>query len=443
MHSPFSIRGYYTIPGRNRIWGEREWTRYVECLAEDGGNLWILWIAGGFASRQFPETWHYNSANPNVREDFFRRVIDRAHDLGVKVVLGLGTFCYDGVNRIPLARPDLAGQTGDGDLAPIMGLHSMGRILCPSNPQAQDVMFNYCEEMFAEFYPNADGFFLESSDYAVCQCSQCRDDYFAKEYEFVRRISERVWAEKPDAAMIIYPHYLLRSGIPVDPRYTLFFTPHSAHVSKDAISAARSSIYWALELEISLEDVQTHARTARDNDIDGFVVGMEAMDYERFPPELDYDGTKPEFLMPYDAKWVRPGEFAFEDPIVAVMRATYTTFAANPDASRDEWVEAVRERVLGDAGQAGEAAYLLRLASILQTDMRNFKCRGPIVYPWDFPAGDSGEIADKKARYKEMLSDVESIERRLEKSGSLVARRASEIARWVLYRWEFERWRLD
>ena len=134
------------------------------------------------------------------------------------------------------------------------GIGCWGYNLCPSKPESQRFMLDYVREMFFDFYPNADGLMIESSDYAICHCPDCGQRFFEKEFGFVRQISEEVWAKKPEAMIVVYPHYfsgaevpgfgVRAAKLPFDPRWTLFFTPHSAHLDPALIRQARHSLWW-------------------------------------------------------------------------------------------------------------------------------------------------------------------------------------------------------
>jgi hypothetical protein len=64
---PFALRGYYLTMMRMPVMGLPEWKEAVDCFAEDGANVVILWTAGGFRSRKFPVTWQHNEEHANVR----------------------------------------------------------------------------------------------------------------------------------------------------------------------------------------------------------------------------------------------------------------------------------------------------------------------------------------------------------------------------------------
>src|SRR5688572_10460122 len=96
--SPFRFRGYYMTFMRMPNMGLPEWKAMVDCIQEDGGNTLLLWMGGGFRSKQFPITWKYNADHKNVERDFARELIDYAHGRGVRVMLCLTPYGYDGVN---------------------------------------------------------------------------------------------------------------------------------------------------------------------------------------------------------------------------------------------------------------------------------------------------------------------------------------------------------
>ena len=239
-NGPFAQRGYYITFMRMPIYDLADWKKIVDGIHDDGGNTLLLWVAGAFRSKKFPITWAYNKDHENVRQDFVRDLIDHAHARGIKVLLGFTPFGYDGVNQYPLEHPETRAIGKDGQPVGLAGIGCWGYNLCPSKPQSQQFMLDYVREMLS-FYPNADGLMIESSDYAICHCPDCGPKFFDKEFAFVRRISEDVWSKKPDAMIVVYPHYFSGTEVPgfgvkaakqpFDPRWTLFFTPHSAHLN--------------------------------------------------------------------------------------------------------------------------------------------------------------------------------------------------------------------
>jgi hypothetical protein len=203
---PFAQRGYYITFMRMPTYDLADWKPIIDGVRGDGGNLLLLWLGGGFRSKKFPITWQYNREHENVRQDFVRELIDHAHTRGIKVLLGFTPFGYDGVNQFALEHPELKAIGKDGNPVGKAGIGCWGHNLCPSRPESQRFMLDYVREMFFDFYPNADGLMIESSDYAICHCKDCGARFFDREFEFVKQISNDVWEKKPEAAIVVYPH---------------------------------------------------------------------------------------------------------------------------------------------------------------------------------------------------------------------------------------------
>src|SRR5579885_924554 len=271
---PFALRGYYLTLTRTPTFGLDAWKRTIDCVRADGGNLIIVWTAGGFRSKKFPATWKHNADHENVNKDFLRDLIDYAHQKKVRVLLGFTPFGYDGVTRMSLDHPNWAATGPDGKPAKPFGIHCWGRNLCPAREQIQEFMLEYVREMYFDFYPNADGLLIESSDYAACHCKDCGPKYYENEYRFVRAISEAVWSKNASALVVVYPHYFTGAEVPglgvraaqqpFDRRWAIFFTPHSARPDKDLIQKAKASIWWddspALHTPIEIRDGARRAR---------------------------------------------------------------------------------------------------------------------------------------------------------------------------------------
>src|SRR3989442_1475823 len=82
-----------------------------------------------------------------------------------------------------LEHPELKAIGKDGNPVSAFGIGCWGYNLCPSKPESQRFLLEYVREMSFEFYPNADGLMIESSDYAICHCKACGEHFFEKEFE--------------------------------------------------------------------------------------------------------------------------------------------------------------------------------------------------------------------------------------------------------------------
>src|SRR5690349_18677469 len=316
--SPFQLRGYYMTFMRMPVMGLPEWKQMIDCIHEDGGNTLLLWMGGAFRSKQFPITWQYNVEHKNIEHDFARELIDYAHTKGIKVMLGFTPFGYDGVNQYPIEHPELKARKADGTPVETFGIHCWGWSLCPSRPEAQDFMTRYAREMAFEFYPNADGLLIESSDYNVCRCAECKDHFYEREFGFVRRISEEMWARKTNATIIVFPHYFTGKKVnqgsdieaqaakfPFDPRWTLVFSPHSAHIEPELLRKARSSLYWSDAPSLGTPwSIRDAARTAVKHGVTGYVPSLEPMCYISGRPEFGITNFVGKRLKPLGFDWL-------------------------------------------------------------------------------------------------------------------------------------------
>src|SRR5262245_49719023 len=192
---------------RMPTFGLAMWKSVIDGIAKDSGNTIILWVAGAFRSKRFSVTWKWAKDHENVKADFVGELISHAHHCGVKVLLGFTPFGYDGVNQYPLERPDLKATSRHGTPVDEFGIGCWGWNLCPAKSESQRFMREYVRELAFEFYPNADGMFIESSDYAICHCSECGPKFFDHEFDFVRAISNEVWEKNNQATIVVYPHY--------------------------------------------------------------------------------------------------------------------------------------------------------------------------------------------------------------------------------------------
>ncbi|MEO8428607.1 MAG: hypothetical protein ABI651_16015 [Verrucomicrobiota bacterium] len=349
----FRFRGYYITFMRMPTMGLTARKQTVDCVQADGGNTLLLWMGGAFRSKKFPVTWHYNREHKNVERDFARELIDYAHTKKIKVLLAFTPFAYDGVNQYPIEHPELKAIQRNGSTAQFWGMHSWGHNLCPSKHASQQFLLEYAREMFFEFYPNADGLMIESSDYAICFCADCKERFFDREFKFVKQISEEVWQRKPDAKIVVYPHYFSGRKVPgfdvaaakqpFDPRWTLFFTPHSAHIDPELVQQSKTSIYWEdSPTRGTPAGIREAARKAQQFKITGFIPSLEAYSFVMEHSEGGEAHLVGKRLKPFGFEWLADGQMPFNELLVRVNRIAYREFTRNPDLPDAEF-----EKILG------------------------------------------------------------------------------------------------
>jgi hypothetical protein len=443
----FDQRGYYMTFMRMPTFGLPAWKQMIDRIRDDGGNTVLLWTGGGFRSKKFPITWKWNEDHANVRADFVRELIDYAHTRGVKVVLALTPFAYDGVNQWPLEHPELKAKKKDGTPVDLAGIACWGYNLCPAQEGSQRFMLDYCREMVFDFYPNADGLLIESSDYSSCLCERCREKYFDHEFRFVRRISDELWAKKPDATILVYPHYFSGRTVPglgvrsakqpFDRRWTLFFTPHSTQIAPELLSQAESSVYWDDSPSLrGPSEIRAAAQTARRHKFTGFVPSLEGFSFIARRPEGGEQYLVGRRLKPFGFEWLADGQMPLDELLVRVNRSAVREYTRNPDLPDADFREIMRREVFGPKGKLEAVTDLLTLQRIYSQD-RSWFSPSPLVVPELLEERAKREKwpAKKRSEYRAALDDVKRLAERYGGAGSRAEAEIGRIARQIVARW--------
>lgn len=445
--SPFAQRGYYITFMRMPTYDLADWKPIIDGIHDDGGNLLLLWLGGSFRSKKFPVTWQYNRDHENVRNDFVRELIDHAHARGIKVLLGFTPFGYDGVNQYSLEHPELKAIAKDGNPVGKAGIGCWGYNLCPSRPDSQRFMLDYIRELTFDFYPNADGLMIESSDYAICHCKDCGARFFDQEFEFVKRISDEVWAKKPEATVVVYPHYFSGTEVPgfgvraakqpFDPRWTLFFTPHSAHLDPGLIGRARASLWWddAPALR-GPREIQAGAQRARAAGVTGYVPSLEAYSFVATEAEEGQAWLRGQRQVPLGMGWVPVGTQPYGELPFRINRIAYREFSRDPSLLFERFKQVVGREILGEQATPQDVDDLLTLQAIVATE-RSWCQAAPLLSPDRVLAWNAqGRLtAEKKAAVWASLEQLRLVERRHRDGKSPGERELYRVATWILQLW--------
>jgi hypothetical protein len=447
---PFAQRGYYITFMRMPTYDLSDWKKIVDGIHDDGGNTLLLWVGGAFRSKIYPITWKYNADHGNVRRDFVRDLIDHAHTKGIKVLLGFTPFGYDGVNQYPLEHPELKAVGKDGKPVSPFGIGCWGFNLCPSRPESQTFMLDYVREMIFDFYPNADGLLVESSDYAICHCKDCGGRFFEKEFGFVRRISEEVWAKNPGATVVVFPHYFSGAEVPgfgvkaaklaFDRRWSLVFTPHSSNPEPALIEQAKSSLWWDDSPALRRpQEIRAGARRARGLGVSGYVPSLEAFTFVATEAEEGQAWLKGKRQVPLGFGWLDPGDPPYDELPVRVNRVAYREFSRNPDLPFDRYKEILGREVFGASANPQAVEDVLELQAAFNFD-RTWCQPSPLASPERVrEMKDRGDLTPKKrADYRAALERVRGIEQRHREPRSNGERELHRVAEWVVDRWQGE-----
>jgi hypothetical protein len=445
----FRDRGYYLLPVRMPTFGLDDWKQILDLAATGGTNVIIWWIAGGFRSKKFPLTWRWTKEHENVKADFGRELIAHAHRRGVQVLLGFTPFGYDGVNQYAIEHPELKATGPDGRPVEEFGIGCWGWNLCPAKAESQRFMREYAREMAFEFYPRADGLFIESSDYAICHCDQCGPKFFEHEFSFVREISDEVWARNPDATIVVYPHYFtgakLRftfgegaaAKLPFDPRWTLFFTPHSAAIAPDLITKARGAWWWnEAPSRFNIAGIRDGAKKARDAKCTGYIPSLESYSYVMTRAEWGEQWLVGKRQVPFGLGWVPEGGNPYTTLPVRAISHVYGLLSRDPDLSDAELRTRLGLAFFGDARKPEPIDDLYTIFEILGTD-RNWSVPAPLTTPGLVKdrAGHGRLDKAKRAQLREQLDAIRSIAARYADATNPGARELRDIARWFLEQW--------
>jgi hypothetical protein len=438
---PIPTRGYYMTFMRMPTFGLPQWKQMIDCIHDDGGNTLLLWTGGGFRSKKFPITWKYNATHKNIENDFTRELIDYAHGRGIRVLLCLSPFCYDGVNQYPIEHPELKARQKNGEPANFWGMHSWGYNLCPSRKESQRFMLEYAREICFEFYPNADGLLIESSDYAICYCPDCREHYFEREFEFVKQISDEIWKAKSNATVIVYPHYFTTRKVPgfdvagskqtFDPRWTLFFTPHSAHIETNLIARAKGAIYSDEGLSLGTPGkIQSSFQLAQKYHLTGYLPSLEPMTCPPGPPN-----DPGPLLKPFHFDWLNEGEMPLDTLLMRVMRIAYREYTRNPELSRAQFEQKLGTEIFGASATPQAIKDLLELQEVWFFEA-GWMAPGPFVAPQKFKERTKDWPPERLEPYRKRAANLELLSARYAKADTVAEREMRRIAAGLVTRWK-------
>jgi hypothetical protein len=309
-------------------------------------------------------------------------------------------------------------------------------------------MREYIREMYFEFYPEADGLMIESSDYAICYCQDCRGRFFEKEFEFVEAISQEVWARSREAMVIVYPHYFSGAKVPgfdatgatmkFDPRWTLFFTPHSAPLDARLIPQARGSLWW--DEAPALHDppaIQRGAKRARAAGVAGYVPSLEAYSFIATHPEEGQKYLVGQRQVPLGFGWLKSTQHPYDELPMRVNRLAYREFSREPDLPLEEFKRRLGKEVFGDSASPQAVEDLLELQRAF-TRERSWSQVSPLVSPDRIRALKAGGklTGDKIKEYRAVLDRLRQIEERHRPSNQPGLREMCRICQWILALWQ-------
>lgn len=183
-------RGYYLFlgmgdfpqpkaltPDWTSTWDLDQWRSRLDRLAQLGCNTLMVYLMGHrlpYPSRRHPDC--VEAQHPNVRGEFFQRVLEEARRRRMRTIATLTTTGH--CRAFAAAHPELVIVGPDGT-TPSRGLQGTfdTHILCHHNPAARQYCMDVIEEVLTR-YSGFDGVILHPPEFAQpCYCARCRDAY--------------------------------------------------------------------------------------------------------------------------------------------------------------------------------------------------------------------------------------------------------------------------
>ncbi len=311
-------------------------------------------------------------------------------------------------------------------------------------------MIEYVREMAFEFYPEADGLFIESSDYAICHCPECGPKHFDHEFKFVRAISDETWARNPTATIVVYPHYFSGAKLrfafteavatkqTFDPRWTLFFTPHSAALEPELIARAKGSWWWnEAPSRFDIPGIRAGAQRARDAHCTGFIPSLECYSYVETHEEFGEPWLNGRRQVPLGFGWLADGASPYRELPMRAARLAYREFGANPDLTEGAFQAVMGQELFGPNWRIEEVQDTLELCRVFGTD-RDWTVPAPLTAPGLVESRrKSGRLDSKKRAFlRDQLARVRAIAERHRGAATPAARDLARIARWLSAQWQ-------
>ena len=156
-----------------------------------------------------------------------------------------------------------------------------------------------------------------------------------------------VWARHPDATIVVYPHYFSGAKLrfsfteataskqPFDPRWTLFFTPHSASLEPTLIAQARGSWWWnEAPCRFDVANIRAGAKQARDAKCSGYIPSLECYSYVPVKTEFGEPWLVGKRQIPFGFGWLKDGANPYRELPVRAIRLVYRAEHGRLDAKK-------------------------------------------------------------------------------------------------------------
>jgi hypothetical protein len=245
----------------------------------------------------------------------------------------------------------------------------------------------------------------------------------------------------------VYPHYFSGTKVPgfgvaaatkpFNPHWTLFFTPHSAHLDEQLIKQARASLWSDDGPSLRMpEAIQRGAQRGKNASVTGYVPSLEPFTFVASHAEEGEKYLVGKRQAPFGLGWLKPDEMPLNQLPVLVNRIAYREFSRDPDLPMDEFKRRLGDSIFGQQSEPQAVKDLLQLQSYL-AHARTWCQASPRVNPERVRAmKERGELKPEKAAdLRAALEKIRGISERHRASTNPGTRQMHRIARWVLNQW--------
>lgn len=278
-------------------------------------------------------------------------------------------------------------------------------------------------------------------------CDACGNKFFDHEFQWVRKISDDIWSGNPNATIIVYPRYFVDAEVPVlgvpgsrhelDPRWTLFFTPHSITSTKNLFPKPRAASGGTID-----GIPQTGGRAAKCSDRTGggsrgYIPYLETFSYVATEPEAGQPWLHGRRHVPLGMGWLASTQHPYRELPIKIQHSAYRCFSAiqtrvtssSAEIGREYFDDRVDEQNIDD---------LLAIQDIFALE-RTWYQPSPIVCIERCRLKDAGGLTPETRKlYLDRLNKLKEIAERHEHSEHTTEREMCHLIDWVLKQWDPE-----
>jgi hypothetical protein len=249
--------------------------------------------------------------------------------------------------------------------------------------------------------------------------------------------------------VVVYPHYFSGAKLrfafaeakaaqqPFDPRWTLFFTPHSAALEPALIAQARGAWWWnEAPCRFDLANIRAGASKGREAKCSGYIPSLECYSYVMTKPEFGEPWLVGRRQIPFGFGWLQDGANPYRELPVRAIRLVYRELTANPDLTDAALRERLGRELFGPNWRPGQVDDLFELFRVFNTD-RDWAVPGALTTPGLVRhRAEQGRLeAKKRALLREQLARVRAIAVRHSDAAGGGARELHRIAQWLADQW--------